>query len=167
MSASNVGSFTGQLVGIYVAPSAGAPMEACTDATVAAHQGIVGDRYAAGTGSWSANTRVARDVTLIEREAVDAARAELAAAGVDLREADTRRNLVTVGVPVHHLVGREFRIGDVLLRGVKLSEPCVYLEQLLGVPGVRDAFVHRGGIQAEVLTDGDLHVGDLVTRVTP
>ena len=110
---------------------------------------------------------MARDVTLIEREAVDAVRAELAAAGVDLREADTRRNLVTVGVPVQHLIGREFRIGDVVLRGVKLSEPCVYLEQLLGFPGVRDAFVHRGGIQAEVLTDGGLHVGDLVSPVTP
>jgi MOSC domain-containing protein YiiM len=163
MSASTVGRFTGQVVGIYVAPSAGAPMEAQTAATVEAHRGIVGDRYAEGAGSWSANTRVARDVTLIEREAVDAVRAGLAAGGVDLREADTRRNLVTVGVPVHHLIGREFRIGDVRLRGVKLSEPCLHLERLLGVPGVREAFVHRGGIQAEVLTDGELHIGDLVT----
>jgi MOSC domain-containing protein YiiM len=160
----SVGEFTGQIVGIYVAPTAGAPMEASTEATVVAHEGIRGDRYAAGTGSWSANSRVARDVTLIEREAVDAVRAELVAAGHDLREADTRRNLVTVGVPVQHLIGREFRIGDVLLRGVKLSEPCAYLEQLLGLPGVREAFVHRGGIQAEVLTDGQLHVGD---RVAP
>jgi MOSC domain-containing protein YiiM len=160
----SAGEFTGQIVGIYVAPTAGAPMEARTEATVVAHEGIRGDRYAAGTGSWSANSRVARDVTLIEREAVDAVRAELVAAGHDLREADTRRNLVTVGVPVQHLIGREFRIGDVLLRGVKLSEPCAYLEQLLGLPGVREAFVHRGGIQAEVLTDGQLHVGD---RVAP
>jgi MOSC domain-containing protein YiiM len=162
-SATPVGAFTGEIVGIYVAPAAGAPMEARRSAVVAAHRGIVGDRYAGGSGSWSANTRAPRDVTLIEREAVDAARAELAAAGVELCEADTRRNLVTVGVPLGHLVDRTFRVGEVLLRGVKFSEPCAYLEQLLGSPGVREAFVHRGGLQAEVLTDGELRVGDPVT----
>jgi MOSC domain-containing protein YiiM len=162
-TASPVGAFTGEIVGIYVAPAAGAPMEARSWATVVAHQGIAGDRYARGAGSWSANTRAPRDITLIEREAIDAARAELGAAGLELRGADTRRNLVTVGVPVHHLIDRTFRIGDVLLRGVKLSEPCAYLEQLLHLPGVREALAHRAGIQAEVLTDGELRVGDPVT----
>jgi MOSC domain-containing protein YiiM len=156
----SVGEFTGQIVGIYVAPTAGAPMEARTEATVVAHEGIRGDRYAAGTGSWSANSRVARDVTLIEREAVDAVRAE---DGVDVREDQTRRNLVTEGVALNHFVGREFRVGTVRMRGVRLAEPCVYLEQLTGLDGVRAALVHRGGLRAEILDDGELRVGDEIT----
>ena len=82
--------------------------------------------------------------------------------GVPVTEAETRRNLVTEGVALNHLVGREFRVGAVRLRGVKLAEPCVYLEQLTGHEGVRAAFVHRGGLRAEILDGGDLRVGDTV-----
>ena len=70
-------------------------------------------------------------MTLVEREAVDAVRAD----GLDLTEADTRRNLVTEGVALNHLVGCTFRIGAVRLRGLRLAEPCAYLEQLTGLTG--------------------------------
>jgi MOSC domain-containing protein YiiM len=105
---------------------------------------------------------VPRDVTLIEREAVDAANAGLRADGIEIAEAETRRNLVTTGVPLNHLVGHTFRVGALLLRGVKLAEPCAYLEQLLGRPGVREALVHRGGLRCEVVEGGEVRVGDPV-----
>ena len=79
-----------------------------------------------------------------------------------MREAETRRNLVTEGVALNHLVGREFRVGAVRMRGVRLAEPCVYLEQLTGHDGVRAAFVHRGGLRAEILDGGELRVGDAI-----
>jgi len=152
-------TFTGQLVAIYVTPAAGAPME--TRAVVAATTGVGldGDRYALARGTYSNTNRGPRDVTLIEREAIDAVRAD----GVAIAEADTRRNLVTEGVPLNHLVGHTFRVGRVRMRGVKLAEPCAYLEQLVGVDGVNPAFVHRGGLRAEVLDDGELRVGDSIT----
>jgi MOSC domain-containing protein YiiM len=158
-----VQEFVGEVVGIYVASAAGRAMEARTDVRAIAGGGLDGDRYASRTGTYSQDTRVPRDVTLIEREAVDAVRGE----GIALAEADTRRNVVTAGVPLNHLVGRTFRVGDVLLRGVKLAEPCVYLEQLLGVPGVRASLVHRGGLRAEILTGGELRVGDAIAPVAP
>src|SRR4029077_11028520 len=105
----------------------------------------------------------ARDVTLIEREAVDAVRTEDGT--IDVREDQTRRNLVTGDVALNHLVGREFRVGTVRMRGVRLAEPCVYLEQLTGLNGVRAAFVHRGGLRAEILDDGELRVGDAIEPV--
>lgn len=154
--------FAGELVGIYVTPSAGMPMEARTSCTADARRGLVGDRYAEGTGKYSHDMRAPRDVTLIEREAVDAVRAE----GIEIAEAETRRNLVTVGVPLNHLVGHTFRVGAVVLRGVKLAEPCAYLEQLLHRPGVREAFVHRGGLRCEVVEGGEVHVGDAVVPGT-
>jgi MOSC domain-containing protein YiiM len=80
--------------------------------------------------------------------------------GIDVHEGETRRNLVTEGVALNHLVGHEFRIGAVRMRGLRLAEPCAYLEQLTGHDGVRAAFVHRGGLRAEILDDGELRVGD-------
>jgi MOSC domain-containing protein YiiM len=133
-------------------------MTACTAVAAQAGVGLAGDRYALATGSFSARGRDPRDVTLVEREAVDAVRAD----GIDVTEADTRRNLVTEGVPLNQLVGRTFRVGKVRLRGLRLAEPCAYLEQLTGLPGVRQALVHRGGLRAELLDDGELRVGDVI-----
>jgi MOSC domain-containing protein YiiM len=149
------------LVAIYVATAAGAPMEARDRIDALAGAGLRDDRYATATGTYSGKGRGARDVTLIEREAVDAVRAE--DDGVDVGEDQTRRNLVTEGVALNHLVGREFRVGSVRMRGVRLAEPCVYLEQLTGLVGVRAALVHRGGLRAEILDDGELRVGDAIT----
>jgi MOSC domain-containing protein YiiM len=151
----------GRLVAIYVAPAASAPMEARDRIEVDAGAGLRGDRYATATGTYSNHGRGPRDVTLIEREAIDAVRTE--DGGIAVSEAETRRNLVTEGVALNHLVDREFRVGAVRMRGVRLSEPCVYLEQLTGLDGVRAAFVHRGGLRAEVLDDGELRVGDAIT----
>lgn len=158
----------GRLVAIFVATAAGAPMEARDRIDALAGVGLRDDRYATATGTYSGSGTTfgtgARDVTLIEREAVDAVRAE--GSGVDVREDQTRRNLVTEGVALNHLVGREFRVGSVRMRGVRLAEPCVYLEQLTGLAGVRAALVHRGGLRAEILDDGELRVGDAVTDLT-
>jgi MOSC domain-containing protein YiiM len=155
----------GRLVAIFVAPAASAPMEPCTVIDVVAGVGLRGDRYAAGTGTYSGFGRGPRDVTLIEREAIDAVRTE--GGGIDVREDETRRNLVTEGVALNHLVDRTFRVGSVRMRGIRLSEPCAYLEQHTGLVGVREAFVHRGGLRAEILDDGELHVGDPIVVDAP
>jgi MOSC domain-containing protein YiiM len=150
----------GRLVAIYTAVMASAPMQAHDRVDVVAGAGVRGDRYASGTGTYSGFGRGPRDVTLIEREAIDAVRTE--DGGIDVREDQTRRNLVTEGVALNHLVGRTFRVGSVRMRGVRLSEPCAYLEQLTGLGGVRAALVHRGGLRAEILDDGELQVGDAI-----
>jgi MOSC domain-containing protein YiiM len=156
--------FEGTIVGIWVAPGEGAPMESRDEARAIAGKGLEGDRYALLAGKYS-GTRVEdarRAVTLIEREAIEGARTEY---GVELSEGETRRNLVTAGVPLNHLVGREFTVGEVRLRGFDLSEPCTYLEGLTR-PGVRKPLVHRGGLRAEILDDGVIRVGDPVRPVT-
>src|SRR5262245_37545165 len=148
--------FEGELVGIWVAPAEGAPMEARTEVQALAGKGLEGDRYASAAGRYS-GTRIEdsqRAVTLIEREAIDQAIEQY---GTELSEGETRRNLVTTGVALNHLVGREFTVGDVRLRGFNLSHPCAYLEGLTRT-GVREMLVHRGGLRAEILTDGELRV---------
>jgi MOSC domain-containing protein YiiM len=154
-------TFRGTLAAIYTAPGEGAPMLERADVRAVAGVGLDGDRYAADRqeGKFSSMKGSGREVTLIEREAVAAVRHET---GVDVSESETRRNLVTEGAPLNHLVGREFVVGEVRLRGVRLAEPCAYLEDLVGKKGLREALVHRGGLRAEIVDGGTIRVGDLI-----
>ncbi len=155
----------GRIVALFVAPTAGAPMEPRDEVDAIAGVGLAGDRYATASGTYS-GFRLAdeqRAVTLIEDEVVQALRAEH---GVDLAARETRRNLVTAGVPLNSLVGCEFRVGSVRLRGFDLAEPCTYLQDQTR-PGVRAALVHRGGLRAEILDGGIIRVGDRVVALEP
>jgi len=150
--------FEGRVVAIYVAPGEGAPMEARAEAEALAGKGLDGDRYAVESGKYSGTKIGKRAITLIEREAIAAAND---AYDLGLTEQESRRNIVVEGVPLNHLVGREFLVGAVRLRGFDLSEPCVYLEELTGKPA-RTALLHRGGLRAEIVEGGTIRVGDTV-----
>jgi MOSC domain-containing protein YiiM len=151
--------FRGRVVGLYMAPVQGAPMEGHDEVRAVAGVGLDGDRYASGEGKYTRSAdNGKRAITLIEREAVAGARREY---DIELEEHEARRNVVTEGVPLNHLVGRTFRVGDVVLRGFKLAEPCAYLEGLTR-DNVRRALVHRAGLRAEILEGGTVHVGDTV-----
>lgn len=153
--------FEGRVVAMFIAPAEGAPMQAREAVEALAGKGLDGDRYAIEAGKFSGTKLGKRAVTLIEREAIRAANDSY---GVDLAEQETRRNLVVEGVPLNHLVGQEFLVGDVRLRGYDLSEPCAYLEEVTGKQA-RKAFVHRGGLRAEIVEGGPIRIGDPV-RIT-
>jgi MOSC domain-containing protein YiiM len=149
----------GQIVAIHVASGATEPMRSVSEVRAVPGRGLEGDRYFAGQGTYSARSGPHREVTLIELEALEAIQRE---AGIALGLAAHRRNLVTRGVPLNHLVDREFLVGSVRLRGIKLCEPCLHMERLSGQPGACAALVHRGGLNAQVLSEGTVRVGDLV-----
>ncbi len=120
-----------------------------------AGRGLEGNRYYWDDGS----APPGHAVTLIASEAVEAAASE---GDVSVEPAATRRNVLTRGIDVNALVGKRFRIGSVECEGVELCEPCQTLEAMTR-PGVIKAFVHRGGLNADILTDGEISVGDPVT----
>lgn len=120
-------------------------------------KGLEGDRYFGGVGTYSKNPGD-RQVTFIEKEAIDSLERE---SEITIGPGEARRNLVTTGLALNHLIDREFQVGDVRFRGIKLCEPCNHLESLTKV-GVRAALVHRGGLRAEVLSEGMLRKGDPV-----
>jgi ADP-ribose pyrophosphatase YjhB (NUDIX family) len=145
---------------IHIAASAGGPMVSLQAVDVRAGVGLAGDRYAAWAGFWR-DTRVSRDVTLIESETI----ADLAISyGIKLSPGATRRNLTTRGVRLNELAGTFFWIGDVLAKGTKLCEPCTHLVELTGKP-LLQPLVHRGGLRADLLMDGTIHCGDPVLPV--
>ena len=52
--------------------------------------------------------------------------------------------------------------GSVECLGVELCEPCLHLQSLTR-PGVIKGLAHRGGLNADILNDGDIAVGDSIT----
>src|SRR5262245_49022906 len=119
----------GRLVGIYTAPAGGKPMDSRDEVRAVAGVGLEGDRYATKTGEFSDREGGGREVTLIAREAIEAANDQ---PEFTIGEHETRRNLVTEGVDLDGLIGKQFTVGDVVLVGVRDCPPCAYLEELTG-----------------------------------
>ena len=158
----------GSVVSIHIAPEASAPMLSITEVRALPGRGLEGDRYFAGTGFYSKTPSYGgREVTLIELEAVEALFGGVLNAsgerfGIKLAAADTRRNIVTSGVALNHLIDCEFRVGAVLMRGTRLCEPCKHLDDLTQ-HGVMSGLIHRGGLRAQILSEGVIRVGDAVS----
>lgn len=149
----------GSVISIHIAPTGAAPMKSVTTAQAVAGKGLEGDRYYSKLGTYSNQAGSGRDVTLIEIEAVDGLKRDY---DVELDPSRSRRNIVTQGVPLNHFVGKEFRVGDVVLRGTRLCEPCAHMEKLT-VKGAMRGLIHRGGLRANIVIGGTVHVGDVIT----
>jgi MOSC domain-containing protein YiiM len=148
---------TGVVVAIHIGPVRLEPMQSVGEVTAIAGAGLEGDRYAREQGSFSRKLPN-NQVTLIEQEALDAAGRDYE---LEFSAAESRRNILTSGIALNQLVGREFRVGDVRLRGLKLCEPCGHLKKLTGKEVIQ-ALKHRGGLRAEILEGGSIRVGDEV-----
>lgn len=150
----------GVVVSIHIARAAKAPIECVNEVRAVPGKGLEGDRYFNLTGSFCDNPGPAYEVTLIESEAVEALKRDYK---IEMTPGDTRRNIVTRGVALNHLVGREFQVGAATLRGIRLCEPCSHLEKLTQ-HGIISGLIHRGGLRAQVVTAGNIRVGDKVSE---
>src|SRR5262245_57036884 len=119
--------FNGKLAGIFVVATKGKELQSLPKVEAVASRGLIGDRYFAKEGTFSAKDGPDREVTLIESEALEGLAREYQ---IELQPHQTRRNLLTRGVPLNHLVGKTFKVGNVVLRGIRLCEPCGHLEKL-------------------------------------
>lgn len=150
----------GALVAIYIADRSGGPMRSVDTAEFVAGKGIVGDRYFSGTGKWSPAVQIPKfEVTLIEAEQVAHFNSTYGAA---MCPEQLRRNLVTSGIALNELVGAEFTVGDVVLKGIKLCEPCEYIVGLT-LPNVLVGLAHRAGLRAGIVHGGVVNLRDGIT----
>lgn len=153
---------TGIVTGIFIASAAEAPMTSVAAVRAVPGRGLDGDRYFEAVGTFSNGHEPDSEVTLIEAEAIDAVAREQSIA---LQPSDARRNLVTRGIALNELAGREFTIGDVRLLAHGLCEPCRHLVRLTGQGTLLKALAHRGGLRAQILHEGTIRVGDVVRIV--
>ena len=147
----------GHVVGIFVGAEAQAPLASVPEVRAEAGRGLEGDRYWLGQGTfWKQQPDY--EVTLIETEAIEALAAET---GIRIEPRLARRNIATLGVRLNDLVNRVFRVGEAVLMGIRLCEPCGHLERLTGQI-LRPGLVGRGGLRAGIVTGGVIRVDDAI-----
>jgi MOSC domain-containing protein YiiM len=144
----------GHVAAINIRQTSQSPAVPVERARLLSGRGLEGDRYYAPAGAGSGEA-----LTLIATEALEGLEADT---GIRLSAADSRRQVLTRGIDLNALVGREFTVGGVRCLGVELCEPCADL-QAVTQDGVLRGLVHRGGLRADVLTDGEVAVGDPVS----
>lgn len=144
------------VVAIHLAEVESGPVHAVDRVEAVAGAGLRGDRY------FEPGADPERQLTLIESEELDRLAADH---GITLAPGESRRQLTTRGVRLNPLVGKRFLVGDVECRGIELCEPCNHLQKLLGNLGLMRALAHRAGLNAEILTGGEIAVGAAITPV--
>lgn len=147
----------GHLLEIHTAPQMRVPMISHQSARLIAGVGIEGDRYATGNGKYSDFPDI-REVTLIEVETLEALSRDHQ---TELPAIAHRRNLTTRDVPLNHLVGRRFYVGDVLLEGGRLNYPCRYID-LVTMKAVCELLEHRSGLNCRIIAGGKISQGDII-----
>ncbi len=130
---------------IHIGPDEAGPLASVESVRAVAGQGLEGDRNFRAAGA-----KPGQALTLVEAENVE---------DVGLAVGETRRNLTTRGVRLNDLVGKSFTVGEVECYGVELCEPCEHLQSMTR-PGIIKDMVHRAGINADILSDGVIRVGD-------
>ena len=123
---------------------------------VIASKGIVTDRY------FKENNDQAVQITLIESENIDYYN-EISETKIPY--INFRRNIITKGIQLNDLVGKEFLIGDVKIKGHRLCAPCRYLQEMLKQKNLVKKLLNRGGLRCEILTDGIISVNDPIKQI--
>lgn len=154
---------TGRVEAIFSCPAAGQPMATLAEVEVVAGQGLVGDRYSAGTGFYSDRPRAdgGRELTLIATEMLDEV---FAASGIRLEPVESRRNLLTSGIGLNELIGATFTIDEVVCEGIDYCTPCEHLVELTRKDVLRP-LVNRGGLRARIVSGGTIRVGAAVRQI--
>jgi MOSC domain-containing protein YiiM len=153
----------GELLSIHIAPKASAPMDELSEVLLIAGIGLEGDRYATRLGTYSKNHHIDRQVTLIEVETLEALARDR---HIELAPHEHRRNLTTRGVPLNHLVGQYFRVGECVFYGGRLNVPCLYLENLLAKK-VFKPLLNRSGLNCRIIVGGIIRTHDRIIWCDP
>ena len=153
-------SWTGFVRFLHVTPRAFLPMREMPALTLVAGLGLEGDRYMIGReeGFYSHKPEEGRQVTLFELETLIALKRD---AKIELGPHEHRRNVTVEGVPLNHLVGQRFWLGETLLEATRLSIPCRHIEDITG-KAIFDPLINRSGLNCRIIRGGVVKVGDLV-----
>jgi MOSC domain-containing protein YiiM len=150
----------GSVTSIYISPKASQLMISVESIEAVSGKGLKGDRYFQSAGSFSRAGDATQEVTLIEAETIDTL---IRDHEIPISPGGCRRNIITRDIRLNDLIGVQFRVGETVLKGLKLCEPCSHLAKLTSEK-ILPALVHRGGLRAQILTGGIIKVGDDITE---
>ena len=143
----------GKVVKIGIANIKGNQIQNVNNVEALKGKGLLNDR------KLSENNQKERQITLIEIENINYFN-NISKTNIPL--IDFRRNIITENIKLNDLVGKEFFVGDVKLKGRDLCRPCKYLQDKLKQNNFVKEFLHKGGLRCEILISGKINVGDII-----
>ena len=145
----------GKVVEIGIANTKGNQIQKVNKVEALKGKGLQNDR------KFSENNQKKRQVTLIEIENINHFNN---ISNTNIHPVDFRRNIITENVRLNELVGKEFFVGNIKLKGHDLCRPCKYLQDKLKQNNFVKEFLHTGGLRCEILTSGKINVGDIIKQ---
>ena len=148
---------SGKILNLLISKDPQSPMQNVNQIVLEEHKGIFGDRYYNQIGTYSNKGKIEpdRDVTLIEIEKIIALNKEH---NLNITVEDFRRNIVVTNCDLNSLVGKEFQIGEVLLKGIRLCEPCEYLSDKLNEEKTLTQMIQKAGLRAQIIKGGSINL---------
>lgn len=146
---------SGKIVSLLISKDINSPMQNVNQVVLEEGKGIFGDRYYNQEGTFSNKGKVEpdRDVTLIEIEKIEEFNKNY---NQNIIKEEFRRNIVISNCDLNSLVDKEFQIGNVILKGIRLCEPCKYLEEKLEAKSLLKGMVHKAGLRAQIIKGGSI-----------
>ena len=144
-----------EIVSIHIVRKRNAVAESCNQVIVRSNFGITED--------YRSEKFNIGQITLIETETIDTMSREL---GYEIPAGSSRRQIIVKGIELNQLIGRNLRMGQILVRVEDKCNPCNNMERKIG-PGAKDAMNNKGGIRCRIIVGGELHVGDKITEENP
>ena len=138
---------------ICIAKNSGDKMEDVNQIEVIANKGIVNDRY------FKDNNESDLQITLIESENIDYYNR---ISNSQMPYINFRRNVITREIELNSLVSKYFFIGEVKLLGIRLCDPCKYLQDMLKDKSLVKKLMNRGGLRCEIISDGKISTNDII-----
>jgi len=118
-----------------------------------AGKGITGDRHL------NKFNNPYNQLTLIESENIDNYNKKN---NLKIPYLSFRRNIVTKNIKLNDLIGKKLRIGNTEVKVNDLCRPCKHLQIILNQNNIIKEFLRKGGLRCEILTSGNIKVGDLI-----
>ena len=145
----------GKINEIAVTKNSKGKMESVNSVTVVTGKGIINDRY------FKENNHEKCQITLIEIENINYYNKTF---GTSILPINFRRNIITAGIRLNELVGKEFFIGEIKVKAHDLCRPCKSLEGYLKQNNIIKSMLRKSGIRCEILTDGKIYVGNDIKK---
>ena len=146
----------GKVVKIAISKDFENSMESVAQVDAIAGKGLIGDRY------FKENNENKSQITLIEIENINYYNIT---SETSIDPINFRRNIITSGIKLNDLVGKELFVGNVKIKVHRLCDPCKYLQDKLNDNNLVKKLVNKGGLRCQVITDGIISVNDEINII--
>ena len=143
----------GKVILIGISKDHGSPITNVRSVEAVKGKGLVGEKH------FKENNEKRKQITLIEIENINHYNK---ITGTAIPAVNFLRNIVTEGIQLNVLFGKEFFIGTVKVKAHDLCRPCKYLQESVHQKNTVKELLHTGGLRCEILSSGKICVDDQI-----